>query len=113
MAAATGNQIAAVDAYIAKAAPFAQPILQHLRELVHAAVPDAPDAQEVIKWSMPFFTYKGIILAHMAAFKAHCSFDIWQEGVKLGSPGAPAQEAGGMGSFGKLTSLRDLPASKE
>lgn len=28
-----------VDAYIAKAAPFAQPILTHLRGLIHESVP--------------------------------------------------------------------------
>ena len=29
-----------VDAYINKSAAFAQPILTHLRELVHKSVPD-------------------------------------------------------------------------
>ena len=46
-----------VDAYIAKAAPFAQPVLEHMRELMHKA---GPDLNETIKWSMPFFVYKGV-----------------------------------------------------
>ena len=46
-----------VDAYIAKSAAFAQPILRHVRELIHAA---CPDVQETIKWGMPFFEYHGI-----------------------------------------------------
>src|SRR5471030_1271257 len=52
------------DAYIAKAAPFAQPILTHIRELVHKSL---PDVEEAIKWSMPFFMYRGIILGNIAA----------------------------------------------
>ena len=56
-----------VDAYIAKAQPFAQPILSHIRELVHKA---CPEVEEAIKWSMPFFMVRGVILGHMAAFMA-------------------------------------------
>ena len=41
-----------VDAYIEKAAPFAQPILKHLRQLVHAA---SPQLKETIKWGFPVF----------------------------------------------------------
>ena len=56
-----------VDAYVAKAQPFAQPILFHLRELVHKA---CPGVEETIKWSRPFFEYRGAILGNMSAFKA-------------------------------------------
>ena len=60
-----------VDAYSAKAQPFAQPILTWLRKTVHAA---CPPVQESIKWGMPCFMLEGRILAHMAAFKSHCAF---------------------------------------
>jgi uncharacterized protein YdeI (YjbR/CyaY-like superfamily) len=99
-----------VDAYIAKAAPFAQPILQHLRQLVHAA---CPDVTEDIKWSMPTFIYNGKILAGMAAFKAHATFGFWHRGMtellekKLGK----SEEA--MGLLGKIKSLEDLPKDKD
>ena len=53
-----------VDAYIARAQPFARPILEHLRAVVHAA---CPDVEETMKWSTPHFTYKGM-MAGMAAF---------------------------------------------
>ena len=43
-----------VDTRIAKAQPFAKPILVHPRALVHKAV---PDVQETIKWSFPHFDY--------------------------------------------------------
>jgi len=96
-----------VDAYIAKAAPFAQPILKHLRKLVHA---ECPDVEETLKWSMPSFLYKGI-LCGMAAFKEHCTFGFWKHDLVVGDQGAPrAEEA--MGTFGRITKLSDLPNDK-
>ena len=93
-----------IDAYIAKSAAFAQPILKHLRELVHQA---CPTATETIKWSMPHFEHAGALLCGMAAFKAHCTFGFWHQGMEK-VIGAPA-EASAMGSFGRITSLADLP----
>ena len=101
---------ARIDLYIAKAAPFAQPILWDLREVVHQAV---PDVEEAVKWSMPFFVYQGIILAHMAAFKAHCSLGIWKENLVMAKNQTADDRDTGMGNFGKLTSLKDLPSDKE
>jgi len=94
-----------VDAYIAKSAGFARPILRHLRALVHAA---CPAAQETIKWGMPSFTHHGI-LCGMAAFKAHSTFGFWRRGMTavIGRDGAKAKQA--MGSLGRITSLADLP----
>ena len=95
-----------IDSYIAKAAPFARPILEHVRERVHAA---APEAEETLKWSAPAFTIDGKILLMMAAFKAHAALNFWR-GQEIGD-GAP--KAGAMGQFGKLTSLGDLPPDAE
>jgi uncharacterized protein YdhG (YjbR/CyaY superfamily) len=58
-----------IYAYIAKAQPFARPILERIRRAVHTA---CPDVTETIKWSMPAFEYKGPLVG-MAAFKAHCA----------------------------------------
>ncbi len=95
-----------VDAYIAKSAPFAQPILRHLRKLVHEG---CPEAKETIKWSMPSFTHGGRILCGMAAFKAHCAVWFWHQKMhgitRRGS--TKADEA--MGNLGRITSLADLP----
>ena len=76
-----------VDAHIEKAAGFAKPILRHLRRLVHEA---CPDAEETLKWSMPAFVYRGQILCGMAAFKGHCTFGFWHQGMTavLGPEGA-------------------------
>ncbi len=91
-----------IDAYIAQAQPFAQPILKALRALVHRAV---PEVQETIKWGMPFFEHHGR-LAHMAAFKAHAVFTLFEAGrvLRLAKNGSKA-----MGSFGRITARRDLP----
>jgi uncharacterized protein YdeI (YjbR/CyaY-like superfamily) len=100
------NRDARVDAYIARKPPFARPILEHVRERVHAVV---PDVQETLKWSAPAFTLDGQILLIMAAFKAHAALNFWR-GQEL--RGADA-EAEGMGQFGKLTSIDDLPPDNE
>ena len=96
-----------VDAYIAKSADFAQPILTHLRELVHAA---CPDVEETLRWSMPSFTYAGGILCQMAAFKQHCAFGFWKGSLIVPSDGANNETA--MGQFGRITKLSELPSKK-
>lgn len=94
-----------IDAYIARAQPFAQPILAHIRERLHAVV---PDLEESIKWSMPAFSSGGRPLANMAAFKAHASFGFWNR-QEL----ATGQEGEAMGQFGRLTAVADLPPDAE
>ena len=100
------NRDPRIDAYIAKAAPFARPILEKVRERVHVA---APEAEETLKWSAPGFTVDGKILLMMAAFKAHAALNFWR-GQEIGD-GNP--KAGAMGQFGKLTSVDDLPPDAE
>lgn len=95
-----------VDTYIQKAKPFAQPILTHLRKVVHSA---CPGVEETIKWSRPFFEYKGAILGNMSAFKEHCSFGFWGQEIGVILRKAGALEDGAMGSLGRITSLADLP----
>jgi uncharacterized protein YdeI (YjbR/CyaY-like superfamily) len=95
-----------IDAYIAKSADFARPILTHLREVVHAA---CPDVEETMKWSFPHFQYKGI-LCSMAAFKEHCAFGFWKGALVVGSEAGGDEKA--MGQFGRITRLADLPPKK-
>ena len=99
-----------VDTYIANAPTFAQPILNHLRDLIHKG---CPDAAEEMKWSRPFFLHNGEILCNISAFNAHCSFGFWgaEIGKVLTSDGV-VQE-GGMGSLGRITTVKDLPPSKQ
>ena len=94
-----------IDAYVARQADFARPILTHIRALVHATVPEAGEA---IKWGMPFFTYKDQNLCSMAAFKGHAAFGFWHDKV-----GRDDARQGAMGQFGKITRLSDLPSDAE
>jgi uncharacterized protein YdeI (YjbR/CyaY-like superfamily) len=93
-----------VDDYIAKAQPFARPVLKHLRKLVHAG---CPGVEETMKWSFPHFQYKGM-LCSMAAFKEHCVFGFWNHSIIS----EDQKSADAMGQFGRLTSIDDLPAEK-
>ncbi|QHS56000.1 hypothetical protein GWR56_10810 [Mucilaginibacter sp. 14171R-50] len=93
-----------IDAYIEKSADFAKPILTHLRELVHRA---SPGITETIKWSAPFFEYKGV-LCFMMAFKQHAGFGFWKADT-LPDPHGIIQDEGNAGSIGKLVTLADLP----
>jgi uncharacterized protein YdeI (YjbR/CyaY-like superfamily) len=99
-----------VDAYIAATPEYAQPILNHLRELIHKTV---PEVEEAIKWSRPFFMYRGLILGNISAFKEHCSLGLWGSEVKDELVADGAYVAAGMGVLGKLTSLKDLPSDRE
>jgi hypothetical protein len=99
-----------IDAYIAKSRPYAQPILVHIRELVHKA---CPAVVESIKWSRPFFDYKGVILCNMSAFKEHCSFGFWGEEIAAVLREEKILKPDAMGSLGRLTSVEDLPSTKQ
>lgn len=98
-----------VDAYIAKSATFAQPILNHVRKLVHSAI---PDVTETMKWSFPHFDYHGTVCS-MAAFKEHCAFGFWKAKL-MSDPAKILDQArqSAMGHFGRITSVKDLPSDK-
>lgn len=95
-----------IDAYIAKAQPFARPILLKVRERVHAVL---PEAKEAIKWRMPAYMLGGKLVLISAAFKGHAALNFWR-GVELG--GAKSN-ADAMGQFGKIRSLDELPPDAE
>lgn len=92
-----------VDAYIERSKDFAKPILTHIRTLVHEAF---PDIVETMKWSFPHFDHKGIVCS-MASFNEHCALGFWKQSL-LEKSAFPAERTA-MGSFGRLTSIDDLP----
>jgi uncharacterized protein YdeI (YjbR/CyaY-like superfamily) len=96
-----------VDAYIEKSKDFAKPILERVRTMVHEA---CPEVEETMKWSSPFFDYKGQMMCGMAAFKEHCSLIFWKASLIEGVPpnGDPSR-----GSFGRITSVKELPSKKQ
>ena len=101
-----GKKDARIDAYIAKSADFAKPVLSHLRELVHSA---CPDVEEGWKWSFPHFMYKGEILCSMAAFKEHCAFGFWKASLMENTDKVlEIKDREAMGHLGRITSVKDL-----
>lgn len=97
-----------IDRYIERARPFAQPILRHLRDTVHRA---CPDVVETFKWSHPSFLYGDGILCSMAAFNEHATFGFWKHSLIEGIP--RGVEDTGMGQFGRLATVKDLPSSRD
>ena len=102
-----GTRDPRVDAYIAKSADFAKPILTHLREVVHSA---CPEVVETMKWSSPFFDYHGA-MCNMAAFKEHVGFGFWKGALVIGRTSGESEPSAGQ--FGRITSVKDLPSKKE
>jgi uncharacterized protein YdeI (YjbR/CyaY-like superfamily) len=90
-----------VDTYIAKSPEFARPILDHIRDLIHDAI---PDVEEDIKWGAPFFMHEGVICG-IAAFKQHCAINIWKASLIVGNKSTDSA-----GQFGRITKLSDLPS---
>jgi uncharacterized protein YdeI (YjbR/CyaY-like superfamily) len=95
-----------IDRYIDAAAPFAQPILHHFRDLVHRV---CPDVEEKLKWGFPHFDYKGVYTS-MADFKEHCAVNFWKAKLMNDPHGLLEEgERTAMGHFGRICSLDDLP----
>lgn len=95
-----------IDAYIAKSAGFARPVLNYIREAVHAA---CPEAEETMKWSSPMFMYHGTNMVGMAAFKEHCRLIFWQSELIAGADGAQPN----VEQIGKPASVAELPSKKQ
>ena len=98
-----GKRDPRVDAYIAKSAGFARPILDHVRDVIHEAI---PDVEEDIKWGAPFFNYEGVICG-IAAFKEHCAINLWKASLIVGDKTGESA-----GQFGRITKLSDLPSDR-
>ncbi len=103
-----GTKNPAFDAYIDRSADFAKPILRHLRELVHTAV---PEVEEEMKWNNPSFMYKGM-LCGMAAFKQHCMFGFWKGSLILDKKRGKDLNDQSMTNYGRFAKLSDLPPDK-
>jgi uncharacterized protein YdeI (YjbR/CyaY-like superfamily) len=99
-----------VDAYIEKARPFAQPILAHLRKAIHAG---CPGVEETIKWSQPFFEYRGTILCNMSAFKEHCRFGFWGLEISAVLRKEGVRRENGASTLGRIASADTLPPEKK
>jgi uncharacterized protein YdeI (YjbR/CyaY-like superfamily) len=96
-----------IDSYMASAAEFAQPILAHLRTLLHKT---CPSLVEEMKWGIPHFDYKDEMMCIVAAYKSHCSFTFWKESL-MSDPMLKANPnlKSSKRHMGKITMLSDLP----
>lgn len=98
-----------VDDYIARSEPFARPILDHFRKLVHRTIPDVGEA---LKWGMPHFVIGGSVACYMAAFKRHVAIG-FTGGSAMSDPyGYLENDPDGrtaMGNLGRLTKKGDMP----
>jgi len=104
-----GTKIKEVDIIIDKAAPFAQPIMRHYRNLIHD---NCPNVEEKIKWGMAFFDYKGP-MTHIAAFKAHCAIGFWKALLlEEFSNTLQLEERTAMGHFGKIGGIDEMPSDE-
>ncbi|MGH8251262.1 MAG: YdeI/OmpD-associated family protein [Steroidobacteraceae bacterium] len=99
----------AVDAYIAKSAEFARPILTRVRALMHRA---CPRIEETMKWGVPHFEYKGIV-ASMAAFKQHAAFGFWKQRLLEEQTGFTLKRGDAAMGGRKIVSPADLPTDAE
>lgn len=99
-----------VDDYIAKTSEFAQPILNHLREIIHNT---CPDVEEDIKWGTPHYSYKGDHLVMMGGFKQHCSFSLYKAELMKDKDIQASVKAGKkFGYMDKVKNLSELPEKK-
>lgn len=98
-----------VDAYIAKAAPFAQPILNTIRERVLAS---GVELEETLKWNSPSWTHQGKLLCGMAAFKAHCVFGFWHKDMQAEVAAAGKGKVGVGGIHREcLVDVKEVPSA--
>lgn len=97
-----------VDAYIARAAEFAQPILAKIRALFHKG---CPKVEETMKWGFPHFECQGI-LGSMAAFKNHVSIGFWKAALLKDPQGLLAGVGNTSMAALKAAARDDLPADR-
>jgi len=90
-----------VDAYIAKSADFAKPILKRIRAAVHKG---QPRVTETIKWGVPAYVDDRGILCMTPAFKQHCAWVFWS-GRKPSTIDATSRR--------RIASASDLPSQRD
>ena len=94
-----------IDAYIAKAAPFARPLLTQMREFIHAA---CPEVEETIKWSTPWYDFHGPLMA-TPAFKAHARVMFWKHPIMPDHGADPALIA----TLARMGSIDEMPSKAQ
>jgi uncharacterized protein YdeI (YjbR/CyaY-like superfamily) len=100
-----------VTAYLADCAEFARPIMNHLRQLLHAT---CPSVVEQIKWGILHFDYHGDMMCIFAAHAKHCSFTFFKQAIMSDARLRENIDFPAAKRFmGRLTCLADLPPDRE
>ena len=105
---AAAGASAQVDAYIARSADFARPVLERVRRAYHKA---CPQIEEEIKWGVPHFACKGMV-GGMAAFKRHVSFGFWKSRLMKDPHGLFTSGPKASMCVVKVGGVSDLPAER-
>ncbi len=103
-----GSASARVDAYIARSADFARPVLERVRAAYHTA---CPQIEEEIKWGVPHFAHKGMV-GGMAVFKRHVSFGFWKSRLMKDPHGLFTTGPKASMCVVKVGGVSDLPAER-
>ncbi len=97
-----------LDDYISEVSISVQPIVSHLRTLVHKAF---PEIEENIKWNAPSFECGGKNVCSIMAFKKHVNF-MFHQGKSLADTNEVLENIGEkstMKGIKGITKLSDLP----
>lgn len=95
-----------VDKYIARQADFARPVLERLRKAFHKG---CTKLEEHIKWGVPSFEYKGMMVG-FAAFKQHVAWGFWKASLMEDPDGILGNDRKASPFADKVRRLSDLPS---
>ena len=94
-----------VDAYIAKQPESARLIMEKLRKAFHKG---CPQLEEKIKWGIPSFEYKGMMVG-FGGFKKHVSWGFWKASIMDDPDGILGDKAKASPMSNKVTDVKELP----
>ena len=100
---------ASVDAtYFAQQAPDKRALLEKLRALILATVPDATVS---IKWGVPFYQREGKSICALAAFKEAVGLNVFAPPDKLADPKGKLEGAGKANRMYKVKTLAEIDSA--
>jgi hypothetical protein len=99
---------AAVDAYLAQQPADKRALLQELRKLVDAALPDASAS---IKWGVPIYQVNDRNVCALASFKDCVAINIFASPDRLADPKKKLEGAGKTSRMLKVRTAKDIDAA--
>ena len=99
---------APVNAYFAQQPPEKRPLLDKLRALVDA---ELPNADATIKWGVPVYQVNGRNVCSIAAFKEHVGINFFASPDVLVDPGKRLEGGGKSMRMLKVRSAKDIDSA--